>query len=102
MTFGSGGFTYDLSIVGNEHDAGRVRSALHVTSLARTYGDALLAQTIRRSEDFHRALDSEDRAPLALAKPTSAAADDLREVAKILLQRLNIVVPRGTLGAARG
>lgn len=98
------GFRPDLSIVGNEHDAGRVRSALHVTSLARTYGDALLAQTIRRSEDFHRALDSEDRIPVALAKPTSPAADDLREVARILLQRLNIHIPRvlGTSGVKNG
>lgn len=89
----------NLAIVGNEHDVGRVRSALHVTSLANTYGDALLSQTIRRSEDFYRALDAEDRAPIALVKPNSPAAGDLRQVAAELAERLNLFTPKG---ASRG
>ena len=89
------GYCPNLSIVGNEHDVGRVRSSLHVTSLANTYGDALLAQTVRRSEDFHRALDSEDRAPVTLAKPTSPAANDLRQVAAALAERMNLFTPKG-------
>lgn len=85
----------ELAIVGNEHDAGRIRSSLHVTSLAQTYGDSLLPQTVRRSEDVPKALDAVERAPISLSKPSSPAAQDFRSVAKMLMERLNIVIPKG-------
>lgn len=79
-----------LTIVGNEHDAGRVRSSLHIASIARQYGDAMINQTIRRSEDFYKALDEDPRAPLLIARPTSPASDDIRKVTQILIQRVNL------------
>ena len=79
-----------LTIVGNEHDPSRIRSSLHVASIARQYGDAMINQTIRRSEDFYKALDEEPRAPLLLARPKSPASEDIRKVTKILVNRVGI------------
>jgi chromosome partitioning protein len=86
----------ELMILGNEHDPQRVRSSMHVAAIAAQYGDALLAQTVRRSEDFPRALDSEPKAPLLLARPTSAAADDVRAVARLISARLGLFAAKGS------
>lgn len=86
----------ELMILGNEHDPQRVRSSMHVAAIAAQYGDALLAQTVRRSEDFPRALDSDPKAPLLLARPTSAAADDVRAVAKLISARMGLFAAKGS------
>jgi chromosome partitioning protein len=79
----------EMTIVGNEFDSGRIRAGLHLSTLARVYGDVLLNQTIRRSEDFPKSLDDEPRTPLALLKPSSDAAQDLRIITKELIDRMN-------------
>lgn len=92
----------DLLILGNEHDPQRVRSSMHVAAIAQHYGDALLEQTVRRSEDFPRALDSEPKAPLLLSKPTSAAADDVRAVARRIAARMALFAGKAQRNLTEG
>lgn len=80
----------ELMILGNSHDPQRVRSNVHIATIVNRYKDALIDQTVRRSEDFPRALDEEPKMPLLLAKPTSSAAEDVRLVARIIAERLNL------------
>ena len=80
----------ELMILGNAHDSQRIRSSVHVATIAARYKDALIQETVRRSEDFPRALDDEPKMPLLLARPTSAAADDVRNVARAIAARMNI------------
>ncbi len=84
----------DISIIGNEYDHGRVRSSVHVATLNRIYGDALLGNTIRRSEEFPRTLDEDERAPVALSKPMAPVAEDLRIVSRLMLERMGTFTTR--------
>lgn len=86
----------DISIIGNEYDHGRVRSSVHVATLNRIYGNALLPNTIRRSEEFPRTLDEDERAPVALSKPMTPVAEDLRIVSKMMLDRLGTFAEKET------
>lgn len=81
----------ELMILGNAHDSQRVRSSVHIATIANRYNDALIEQTVRRSEDFPRALDDEPKMPLLLAKPTSAAADDVRKATRIIAERMKLL-----------
>jgi chromosome partitioning protein len=80
----------ELMILGNAHDSQRVRSSVHIATIANRYKDALIEQTVRRSEDFPRALDDDPKMPLLLAKPTSAAAEDVRKVTRDIANRMNV------------
>jgi chromosome partitioning protein len=81
----------ELMILGNAHDPQRVRSSVHIATIANRYGDALIEQTVRRSEDFPRALDDEPKMPLLLSRPTSAAADDVRKATRIIAERMKLL-----------
>ena len=80
----------ELMVLGNAHDSQRVRSSVHIAVIAEQYGDALLEKTIRRSEDFPKSLDEEPKLPLLLSRPTSPAAEDVREVARAIAERMNL------------
>jgi chromosome partitioning protein len=80
----------ELIVLGNAHDPQRVRSSVHIAVIAAQYGNALLEKTIRRSEDFPRSLDEEPKLPLLLSRPTSPAAEDVREVARLIADRMGL------------
>lgn len=54
----------ELIIVGNFFDAGQVRPMGQLMTIAQTYNDAWLDHTIRRSEDFPKALNADSDLPL--------------------------------------
>ena len=81
----------DLLIFGNAYDAQRIRSGVHIATITRIYKEALIQPSVRRSEDFLRVLDEPVKMPLLLAKPTSAAAADVRLVAKTIADRMNLL-----------
>lgn len=80
----------ELVIVGNFFDAGRVRTVGQMMTITQTYNDAWLDQTIRRSEDFPKALNTDADLPLVLAKPNSPSTVELTAVADALLERLGV------------
>ncbi|KMY85009.1 Chromosome (plasmid) partitioning protein ParA [Candidatus Paraburkholderia calva] len=80
----------ELIIVGNFFDAGRVRTMGQLMTITQTYNDAWLDHTIRRSEDFPKALNADSDLPLVLAKPNSPSTAELAAVADALLERLGI------------
>jgi chromosome partitioning protein len=80
----------ELMVLGNAHDPQRVRSSVHIAVIAQQYGNALLETTIRRSEDFPKSLDEDPKLPLLLSRPTSPAADDVREVARSISDRMGL------------
>jgi chromosome partitioning protein len=82
----------ELIILGNFFDRQRVRVAAQVVTFTSNYSDAWLDKQISTSEDFKRALSTTDfELPLALAKPSSSAAGELREVAQSLVQKMGIL-----------
>jgi chromosome partitioning protein len=84
-------------ILPNEYDAHRVRSATHLNKIYLNYGQYVLEQNIRASEDIRKALDNNPMVPVVLWKPTSPVADDLRNAAKLLAnQRLKMFTPVGS------
>lgn len=84
----------DLLIFGNAYDAQRIRSGVHIATITRIYKEALIQQSVRRSEDFLRVMDKPVKMPLLLAKPTSSAAEDVRLVAKAIAYRMNLLKDR--------
>lgn len=80
----------ELVIVGNFFDAGRVRTMGQLMTITQTYNDAWLDHTIRRSEDFPKALNADSDLPLVLAKPNSPSTAELTAVADALLERLGV------------
>ncbi len=83
----------ELIVVGNFHTLNRLRVINQMSVLSKEYPDALLGNVIRRSEEFPKTLSDEndDLPPLALAKPTTEPANELRTVAKELLEKMGIV-----------
>ena len=80
----------ELIIVGNFFDPNRVRVMGQLATITQTYKDAWLERSIRRSEDFPRALDGDNELPLTLAKPSSQATAELRACAEALLERMGL------------
>ncbi|MBU6486199.1 MAG: ParA family protein [Burkholderiales bacterium] len=81
----------ELIIVGNFFDPNRVRVMGQLMTITQTYKDAWLDRSIRRSEDFPKALNGESDLPLVLSKPSSQAATELRESADALLERMGLI-----------
>lgn len=82
----------ELVILGNFFDQNRVRVLAQVVTLTRQYKESWLAKTISTSEEFKKVLSSDEyEMPLALAKPSSAPAEELRAVAKALMQRMGVI-----------
>lgn len=81
----------ELIVVGNFHTPNRMRVINQLSVLSNEYPGALLDAIIRRSEEFPKTLSAdEDLPPLALAKPGSEPAEELRAVAKELLVKLGV------------
>ncbi|WP_157763916.1 ParA family protein [Paraburkholderia aromaticivorans] len=81
----------ELIIVGNFFDPNRVRVMTQLMTITQTYRDAWLESSIRRSEDFPKALTGESDLPLVLSKPSSQAAAELRDSADALLNRMGLI-----------
>jgi chromosome partitioning protein len=81
----------ELIIVGNFFDPNRVRVVGQLMTITQTYRDSWLDRSIRRSEDFPKALTGESDLPLVLSKPNSQAAIELRESAEALLNRMGLI-----------
>jgi len=82
----------ELVVIGNFHTPNRLRVINQMSVLSREYPGALLDTVIRRSEEFPKTLsEDDDLPPLALAKPTSESADELRAVAKALLVKTGVI-----------
>lgn len=82
----------ELVILGNFFDMTRVRVAAQVIMLTKQYPDSWLDKQISSSEEFKKVLSSEESGlPLALAKPSSSAAGELRAVAQALVQKMGIL-----------
>lgn len=82
----------ELIIVGNFFDQNRARVQAQLTTIRSKYNDEWLDSVIRRSEDFPKTLSADQfEPPLYLSKPTSTGAQDLRNVAKALLQRMGVI-----------
>lgn len=77
-----------LSVLGNFFDAKRVRVAAQVIALTSKYPDAWMDNQISSSEEFKKVLDDDDGLPLALARPTSTPADELRAATRELVERM--------------
>jgi chromosome partitioning protein len=48
-------------------------------------------KTVRTSEEFKKVLDDDDGLPLALSRPSSTPADELRASAKELVDKMGIL-----------
>jgi chromosome partitioning protein len=79
-----------LSVLGNFFDAKRVRVAAQVIALTSKYPEAWMDNQIGSSEEFKKVLDEDDGLPLALARPTSAPADELRAATRELVERMGM------------
>lgn len=77
-----------LSVLGNFFDAKRVRVAAQVIALTSKYPEAWMDNQISSSEEFKKVLDDDDGLPLALARPTSTPADELRAATRELVERM--------------
>ncbi|SIR80265.1 chromosome partitioning protein [Janthinobacterium sp. TND4EL3] len=81
----------ELTILGNFFDMTRVRVAAQVIALTKQYPDAWLDTQISSSEEFKKVLSDDEGMPLALARPSSTAAKELRDVAKSLIKKMEIL-----------
>ncbi len=82
----------ELIIVGNFFDQNRPRVLNQLATIRKTYEASWLESIIRRSEDFPKALSSEDYdLPLCLSKPNSQGASDIRGVADALIKRMSVI-----------
>lgn len=81
----------ELMILGNFFDMTRVRVAAQVIALTKQYPDAWLDKQISSSEEFKKVLSDDEGLPLALARPSSSAARELREVATALVKKMGIL-----------
>lgn len=82
-----------LAILGNFYDDSRVRVAAQVIALTNKYPDAWMNKTIRTSEEFKKVLDDDDGLPLALSRPSSAPAEELRASAREIVEKLGFLSP---------
>jgi chromosome partitioning protein len=80
-----------LSVLGNFFDAKRVRVAAQVIALTSKYPEAWMDNQIGSSEEFKKVLDEDDGMPLALARPTSAPAEELRAATRELVERMDLL-----------
>jgi chromosome partitioning protein len=80
-----------LSVLGNFFDAKRVRVAAQVIALTNKYPEAWMDNQISSSEEFKKVLDEDDGLPLALSRPTSAPADELRAATRELVERMGML-----------
>lgn len=79
----------ELILVPNFYDSRRLRVSKQISLLARDYGENLITQTIRQSEDFPKTLSHPDQnVPVVLAKPTAQAVEDLFIVVRALMERI--------------
>ncbi len=82
----------ELVVIGNFHTPNRLRVINQMSVLSHEYPGALLDNVIRRSEEFPKTLsEDDDLPPLAMAKPTSESAIELRAVAKALLEKTGVI-----------
>ncbi|WP_426197595.1 ParA family protein [Massilia sp. DWR3-1-1] len=80
-----------LIILGNFYDMTRVRVAAQVLTLTKQYPDAWLNKQVSSSEEFRKVLSDEEGMPLALARPSSTAAHEIRDVTKALTEKMGIL-----------
>lgn len=81
-----------MIMVGNFHTPKRLRVYSQISTLSQEYPGQLLEAMIHRSEDFPRTLSADDYLPpLALTNPSLPASEQLREVARELLQKMEVV-----------
>jgi chromosome partitioning protein len=90
-----------LSVLGNFFDAKRVRVAAQVIALTDKYPDAWMDNQIGTSEEFKKVLDEDDGVPLALSRPTSAPAEELRAATRELVEKMGILAPASNKDGAR-
>ena len=81
----------ELVILGNFYDMTRVRVAAQVLALTKQYPDAWLNKQVSSSEEFKKVLSDDEGTPLALARPSSSAAHELRDVTKALIEKMEIL-----------
>ncbi len=81
----------ELVVIGNFYTPNRMRVINQVALLSQEYPGALLDNVIQRSEEFPKTLSQEDDLPpLALARPSSDPAQELKAVARELLVRMGV------------
>lgn len=90
-----------LAILGNFFDDSRVRVAAQVIALTGKYPDAWMNKTIRTSEEFKKVLDDDDGLPLALSRPSSVPAEELRASARELMEKMGVLAPQSKADALR-
>jgi len=82
----------NLVLVGNFFDTTRVRVAAQQMKLTEQYPNAWLDCQISSSEEFKKVLSSDESGiPLALARPSTQAAHELRAVAQALVAKMGIL-----------
>lgn len=82
----------ELVLLGNFFDTKRTRVLAQVAKLTANYPNAWLDATISTSEEFRKVLSAEDyEVPLALAKPSSNSAEELRAVATALMKKMDVI-----------
>lgn len=82
----------ELVLLRNFFDPKRTRVLSQVAKLQATYPKAWLEATISTSEEFRKVLSAEDyEIPLALAKPSSSSAEELRHVAAALMKKMEVI-----------
>jgi chromosome partitioning protein len=90
-----------LAILGNFFDDSRVRVAAQVIALTSKYPHAWMDKTIRTSEEFKKVLDDDDGLPLALSRPSSTPAGELRASTKELVEKMGILSSNPKADAVR-
>jgi len=84
----------ELVLLRNFFDAARPRVMSQVAKLQSNYPNAWLNATISTSEEFRKVLSDDENEvdlPLALAKPSSKSANELRAVAAALMQKMGVI-----------
>lgn len=82
----------ELMLLSNFMTSNRARVDEQVAVLCHQYPEAMLNKGIRRSEDFPKTLSAKEKLPpLVLAKPSSDACIDLRDVAAEILARMGVI-----------
>lgn len=83
----------EMLIFGNFFDAGRLRVAAQMHRITNNYPGALMQANIATSEEFKKvgSTDDEIALPLAIARPNTTPAMQLRAVAQELIQRTGIL-----------
>lgn len=86
----------ELLIFGNFFDDARLRVAAQLLHITKNYPNSWMTSTIRTSEEFRKVLstdDAEDEValPLAVGRPSTAAAEQLRALSQELIRRTGII-----------